>query len=74
VVFGKVIRGYDVIEKITQVSVDEKSRPAVPVVITNCGELELRKKPATEAPAASTLKPTMLFPFANYFRPRGEIL
>lgn len=44
VVFGRVIRGYDVIEKLAQVPTDEKDRPAIPVVIANCGELELRKK------------------------------
>jgi peptidyl-prolyl isomerase G (cyclophilin G) len=45
VVFGKVIRGFDdVVRKITQVSTDEKDRPVVPVIVYNCGELELRKK------------------------------
>jgi peptidyl-prolyl isomerase G (cyclophilin G) len=45
VVFGKVIRGFDdVVRKIAQVSTDEKDRPAVPVIVFNCGELELRKK------------------------------
>ncbi|KAH9057898.1 cyclophilin-like domain-containing protein [Lactarius vividus] len=50
VVFGKVIRGFDdVVRKVAQVATDEKDRPAVPVIIFNCGELELRKKtsPAT---------------------------
>jgi peptidyl-prolyl isomerase G (cyclophilin G) len=47
VVFGKVIRGFDdVVLKVAQVATDEKDRPAVPVIIFNCGELELRKKPA----------------------------
>jgi len=47
VVFGRVIRGFDdVVSKIAQVSTDEKDRPAVPVIIFNCGELELRKKAA----------------------------
>lgn len=46
VVFGRVIRGYeDVIPKIVDVQTDEKDRPKVPIVISNCGELELRKKP-----------------------------
>lgn len=45
VVFGKVIRGFDdVVRKIAQVSTDEKDRPVVPVIVYNCGELELRKK------------------------------
>jgi peptidyl-prolyl isomerase G (cyclophilin G) len=44
VVFGKVIRGYDeVVNKLAQVPVDEKSRPLSTVLISNCGELELRK-------------------------------
>jgi hypothetical protein len=47
VVFGKVIRGFDdVVHKIAQVSTDEKDRPAIPVIVYNCGELELRKKAA----------------------------
>jgi peptidyl-prolyl isomerase G (cyclophilin G) len=47
VVFGKVIRGFDdVVRKIAEVSTDEKDRPAVPVIVYNCGELELRKKAA----------------------------
>jgi hypothetical protein len=42
-----VIRGFeDVVSKIAEVATDEKDRPAVPVTIYNCGELELRKKPA----------------------------
>ena len=45
-VFGRVIRGYeDVIPKIVDVPTDEKDRPKVPIIISNCGELELRKKP-----------------------------
>lgn len=42
-----MIRGFeDVVSKIAEVATDEKDRPAVPVTIYNCGELELRKKPA----------------------------
>ncbi|EPQ54125.1 hypothetical protein GLOTRDRAFT_130511 [Gloeophyllum trabeum ATCC 11539] len=45
VVFGKVIRGYEeVIKKIADIPVDEKDRPQVPVVIANCGELQLKSK------------------------------
>jgi peptidyl-prolyl isomerase G (cyclophilin G) len=44
VVFGKVIRGYDdVVKRLAQVPVDEKDRPLSPVIVSNCGELELRK-------------------------------
>ena len=42
--FGKIIRGYaDVVKKIAEVPVDAKDRPTVPVTISNCGELKLRK-------------------------------
>ncbi|KAG1743502.1 cyclophilin-like domain-containing protein [Suillus lakei] len=45
VVFGRVIRGYDeVIKKLAVVPVDEKDRPQHPIVIVNCGELELKRK------------------------------
>jgi len=56
VVFGRVIRGYDeVVNKLAEVPVDEKSRPLSTVLISNCGELELRKaaKPAKRASPAS---------------------
>ncbi|KAL6617034.1 cyclophilin-like domain-containing protein [Neocallimastix sp. 'constans'] len=43
VVFGRVVSGYDVVEKIENVKTDEKDCPLVPVIISNCGELELRK-------------------------------
>ena len=47
VVFGRVIRGYDVVEKIAALPVDNKDRPLAPIVISNCGELELRKPPGS---------------------------
>jgi len=43
VVFGRVVSGYKTVEKIENVKTDEKDYPLVPVVISNCGELELRK-------------------------------
>ncbi|KAF9223581.1 hypothetical protein BS17DRAFT_733170 [Gyrodon lividus] len=50
VAFGKVIRGYDdVIKKLAQVPVDDKDRPQTPIVISNCGELELRRIKLAEA-------------------------
>ncbi|KAF8224147.1 hypothetical protein L208DRAFT_498161 [Tricholoma matsutake] len=49
VVFGKVIKGYEVIKQVAEVLVDEKDRPLTPVVISNCGELELRKPPGQNA-------------------------
>jgi len=59
-VFGRVIRGYDeVVAKLGEVPVDEKSRPLSTVEISNCGELELRKpaKPARAASPASDGEP-----------------
>ncbi|KAJ6460404.1 cyclophilin-like domain-containing protein [Mycena vitilis] len=56
VVFGKVIRGFDeVVTKLAEVPVDEKSRPLSTVLISNCGELELRKpgKPTKRISPAS---------------------
>lgn len=50
VVFGRVIRGYDVIQKIAQVPVDEKDRPAKPILVANCGELVLRAPPKEDKP------------------------
>ena len=51
VVFGRVIRGYeDVIPRIVDVPTDEKDRPRAPIVISNCGELELRRKPVAQQP------------------------
>ncbi|KAI0293797.1 cyclophilin-like domain-containing protein [Russula brevipes] len=59
VVFGRVIRGFDdVVSKIVQVATDEKDRPVVPVIIFNCGELELRRK------AASPLRSCIFFIFS----------
>ncbi|KAH9848435.1 cyclophilin-like domain-containing protein [Lenzites betulinus] len=48
VVFGRVIRGYDIVERIADLPTDEKDRPRAPVVITNCGELMLRAQPQKE--------------------------
>jgi len=50
VVFGRVIRGYDdVVKKLSDVPVDGKDRPTVPILISNCGELQLRNKRPSEA-------------------------
>lgn len=49
VVFGKAIRGYEaVVKKLAQVPVDAKDRPQTPILISNCGELELRRPKPTE--------------------------
>ncbi|KAI9570662.1 cyclophilin-like domain-containing protein [Boletus coccyginus] len=57
VVFGKVIRGYEaVVKRLAQVPVDAGDRPQTPIVISNCGELELRKpKPAEQTRRGSPL-------------------
>jgi len=54
VVFGRVVKGYaEIVQKIMSVSTDERDRPSVPVVISHCGELELRKPPQpVKAPKA----------------------
>ncbi|KAF5367193.1 hypothetical protein D9758_004065 [Tetrapyrgos nigripes] len=45
VIFGRVLRGFEeVVQKIVDVPVDGKDKPISTVAISNCGELELRKK------------------------------
>jgi hypothetical protein len=44
-VFGKVIHGMEHIEAIGRLETDSKDRPLNKVVISHCGELELRKPP-----------------------------
>ena len=39
VVFGRVLRGFEIIQAIAAVETDDKDRPLQPVVVTNCGEL-----------------------------------
>ena len=39
VVFGKVVHGYDVVEKIENTLTDHDDKPIVDVIITNCGVL-----------------------------------
>lgn len=57
--FGRVIRGYDeVIKKLALVPVDEKDRPQHPIVIVNCGELELKRK--EEVTQGTTMRWLML--------------
>ncbi|KAF9108746.1 hypothetical protein BGX27_008246 [Mortierella sp. AM989] len=46
VVFGRVVKGYDVVEKIENTPTDERNdRPLSTVMISNCGELELKIPP-----------------------------
>lgn len=44
------LKGFDIVKKISEIPTDEKSRPLQPVVISHCGELELRKVPPKAAP------------------------
>jgi hypothetical protein len=49
VVFGRVIRGYDdVVKNLSDIPVDGRDRPTVPILISNCGELQLRNKQPSE--------------------------
>ncbi|KAG2750540.1 hypothetical protein P692DRAFT_20730181 [Suillus brevipes Sb2] len=60
VVFGRVIRGYDeVVKKLAAVPVDDKDRPQHPIVIVNCGELELKRKAETSQGAHFSLEVLM---------------
>ncbi|KAH7341872.1 cyclophilin-like domain-containing protein [Rhizoctonia solani] len=61
VVFGRVVLGLDIVKQISEMPVDEKSRPLKPVVIASCGELELRKappKPRDPTPETRLASPT----------------
>ncbi|KAI8344735.1 cyclophilin-like domain-containing protein [Chlamydoabsidia padenii] len=42
VVFGRVVHGYDIVQRIEKEPVDERSKPLSTVMVANCGELELR--------------------------------
>ncbi|KAG8908493.1 hypothetical protein FRB99_005851 [Tulasnella sp. 403] len=50
VVFGRVVSGYELAVRISKLPVDGKDRPLQPVVISHCGELELRKTAPKVAP------------------------
>ncbi|BGP52081.1 hypothetical protein JCM10450v2_008052 [Rhodotorula kratochvilovae] len=52
VVFGKVVKGYEIIVAISKLPVDEKDRPISLVTVSHCGELE-RKSAAKPAPPPS---------------------
>lgn len=43
-------QGFDIVKRISEIPTDEKSRPLQSVVISHCGELELRKVPPKAAP------------------------
>ncbi|KAG6910098.1 hypothetical protein DXG01_013151 [Tephrocybe rancida] len=75
VVFGRVIRGFEVVQKIATLPVDAKSRPLSPVIISNCGELELRKppaKPSTEERTTSEKRSNRRSPSPSRSRSRSR--
>jgi peptidyl-prolyl isomerase H (cyclophilin H) len=39
VVFGKVIEGQDIVDKVERVPVGTNDRPTLPVTVVNCGEM-----------------------------------
>ncbi|KAF2774138.1 hypothetical protein EJ03DRAFT_284218 [Teratosphaeria nubilosa] len=47
-IFGRLVSGEDVLRKIAAVDVDKHDRPIEPVLISRCGELEKRKKTASQ--------------------------
>jgi len=57
VVFGKVVKGMEVINVKEATKVDSKDAPLKKVEIANCGELEFKGPPATAAAAASVAIP-----------------
>lgn len=61
VVFGRVIRGFEIVERIVQVPTDEKDRPRAPVVISNCGELMLRAPAQPKKPERTFCSLTLLY-------------
>ncbi|KAF8311708.1 hypothetical protein DL93DRAFT_2168817 [Clavulina sp. PMI_390] len=54
VVFGRVVKGNEIITKVSEVPTDAKNRPTRPVIISNCGELVLKKKTAPPPPEPAT--------------------
>ncbi|KAL9600328.1 MAG: hypothetical protein Q9219_003278 [cf. Caloplaca sp. 3 TL-2023] len=62
-VFGRVVRGMDVCERMAKVSVDKKDRPLVEIIISHCGELEQRSKPTTALQISSSKPKRINQPF-----------
>jgi hypothetical protein len=53
-VFGRVVKGMEVVEQIAKVDVDSKDKPIRDVVIVNCGEL-IKKSALAAIPVTSKL-------------------
>ena len=58
------LSGFETVTKISEIPTDEKARPEQPVVVSNCGELVLRKKnvtstaPLSDPPRGRSLSPS----------------
>ena len=58
------LSGFEIVTKISEIPIDEKARPNQPVVVSNCGELVLRKKnvtstaPLSDPPRGRSLSPS----------------
>ncbi|KAG8768012.1 hypothetical protein FRC20_011878 [Serendipita sp. 405] len=53
VVFGKVVRGMEVVKAIEEIQTDAKDNPLKKVEVVGCGELEFKGQPGTTAAAAA---------------------
>jgi peptidyl-prolyl isomerase G (cyclophilin G) len=78
-VFGYVVAGIDVLRKLEDIVVDDQDSPlnSDPVIITRCGSLQLRKKPAVkpEAKASSrdaVSKPNAVTMESEHSAPQGK--
>jgi peptidyl-prolyl isomerase G (cyclophilin G) len=57
-IFGRVVKGMEMVEKISRVEVDDEDKPVAEneVVIVGCGELQRRKSPARDRSASPSSK------------------
>lgn len=55
-VFGRIVKGMDVCERMAKVSVDKKDQPFSEIIVSRCGELERLSKPvaAPRVPVGKT--------------------
>ncbi|GAB7339932.1 hypothetical protein MBLNU457_6453t1 [Dothideomycetes sp. NU457] len=71
-IFGHLVSGQDVLERIAKVDVDKNDRPRDSVLIARCGELERKKKaPAVSSEAVSEAN-TRNRGRDDHNKPRGE--
>jgi len=57
-VFGKVVAGMPHIHAIGKLATDDKDKPISPVIITHCGELELRRPAVPTRSVSPVRKPS----------------